>query len=78
MDDWGPDDPWIGPLKWFHCTYLSSVGLGFEDGSEIGTLMLNESFPPPLFLFEGMLFLNGMYYGDWELQTITTEIGKDN
>lgn len=36
MDNWGPDGPWIGPLKWFHCTYLSDIGIGFAGGRRVG------------------------------------------
>ena len=36
MDDWGPDGPWIGPLNYFHCTYLSDIGIGFAGGRRIG------------------------------------------
>ena len=69
MDDWGLDGPWIGPLRWFHCTYLSSVGIGFEDGGELGAMSPGEEVPSPMFFFEGLLYFSGMYYGDWELQT---------
>ena len=36
LDDWGPDGPWIGPLQWFHCTYLSDIGIRFAGGGRIG------------------------------------------
>ncbi len=70
MDNWGPDGPWIGPLKWFHCAYLSSIGIGFEDGGEIAPMTNGGDLPSPMFFFEGLLYFKGMYYGDWELQSI--------
>ena len=70
MNDWGPDGPWIGPLKWFHCTYLSSIGVCFADGSEIAPMMPGGDLPSPMFLSDGLLYFKGMYYGDWELQTL--------
>lgn len=78
MDDWGSDGPWIGPLKWFHCTYLSSLGIGFEDGSEVAPMLQGGDLPSPMFLSSGLLYFDGMYYGDWELQSFTSESGKDN
>ena len=72
MDDWGADGPWIGPLKWFHCTYLSSVGIGFENGGELSSMCSGSQVPSPMFLVEGLLYFAGMYYGDWELQLCGT------
>ena len=70
MADWGADGPWIGPLKWFHCTYLSSIGIGFEDGGEITSMSSGGDLPSPMFLSKGLLYFKGVYYGDWELQTL--------
>ena len=70
MGDWGADGPWIGPLKWFHCTYLSSIGIGFDDGGEIASMSSGGDLPSPMFLSEGLLYFKGVYYGDWELQTL--------
>jgi len=53
MDDWGTDGPFIGPLNWCHFTYNSTINLGFSDGFGF---------------YEDMLFFDGVYYGDWELQ----------
>lgn len=71
MNDWGADGPWIGPLKWFHCTYLSSIGIGFEDGGEIAPMTAGDDLPSPMFFSGGLLYFKGMYYGDWELQTLS-------
>lgn len=70
MNDWGADGPWIGPLKWFHCTYLSDIGLGFAGGEEITTLSYSMEIPLPIYFCQGMIYFDGMYYGDWELQNL--------
>lgn len=43
MDDWGPDGPWIGPLEWFHCTYMTFISLGFVDGYTVECMTQNET-----------------------------------
>jgi hypothetical protein len=68
MDDWGDDGPWIGPLEWFHCTYLTDIGMGFVGGEELSPMQLSDDFPSPMHLYEGLFYYDGMYYGDWELQ----------
>jgi len=68
MSDWGSNGPWIGPLKWFHCTYMVDIGLGFTGGEEVGPFGPNGNPPAPIFIENGLLYFDGMYYGDWELQ----------
>lgn len=68
LDDWGDDGPWIGPLKWFHCTYLSTFCLGFASGEEYLSVA-DKKIPAPIYFYDGMIYYRGMYYGDWEIQT---------
>ena len=70
MNDWGADGPWIGPLKWFHCTYLSDIGLGFAGGEELTALSHSIDVPLPIYFCQGMIYFDGMYFGDWELQNL--------
>ena len=70
MDDWGADGPWIGPLKWFHCTYLSDIGIGFDGGEELVSQSYNVEIPSPIYLYQEMIYCDGMYYGSWELQNL--------
>ena len=70
LDDWGPDGPWIGPLKWFHCTYLSDIGIGFAGGEELTSQSYSVEIPSPIYLYQEMIYYDGMYYGSWELQSI--------
>ncbi len=73
LDDWGPDGPWIGPLNWFHCTYLSDIGIGFVGGEELTSLSYSIEVPSPIYLCQEMIYHDGMYYGDWELQNIQSQ-----
>jgi hypothetical protein len=70
LDDWGCDGPWIGPLKWFHCTYLSTFGLGFAEGEEYLSTFSSTKIPGPIYFFKEMIYYDGIYYGDWEIQTV--------
>lgn len=70
MNDWGPDGPWIGPLKWFHCAYLSDICIGFAGGEELTAMSHSIDIPSPMYLCQGMIYYDGMYYGDWELQNL--------
>ena len=70
LDDWGDDGPWIGPLIWFHCTYLTNIGIGFVGGDELNSQYYNIEIPTPMYLYQEMLYYDGMYYGIWELQSI--------
>jgi hypothetical protein len=71
LDDRGDDGPWVGPLRWFHCTYMATLGIGFEDGAEFmsssGTI---SELPSPMYVCDDMIYYDGVYYGDWELQLI--------
>lgn len=70
MDDWGEDGPWIGPLNWFHCTYLSDIGIGFAGGEELTSQSYNIEIPSPIYLYQEMIYYDGMYYGSWEFQNM--------
>ncbi|ODU49166.1 MAG: hypothetical protein ABS92_06605 [Thiobacillus sp. SCN 63-374] len=67
LDNWGEDGPWIGPLKWFHCTYFHDFGIGFENGEELTDLASRFDAVPPMLFEHDMIYLDGMYYGCWEL-----------
>lgn len=70
MDDWGSDGPWIGPLQFFNCTYLTDIGIGFKNGSQLTTTNASIDYPAPIYLRNGLLYYDGIYYGDWELQYV--------
>lgn len=73
LDNWGPDGPWVGPLKWFYCTHDEIYGIGFADGKEITDLSSRFDVLPPILFEHQMIYLNGMYYGDWELVQLDNE-----
>lgn len=55
LDDWGFDGGFIGPIDWYHTTYVGMVRIGTPetpDGFELD-------------LSTGMLEFDGYYYGDW-------------
>ena len=68
LNNWGEDGPWIGPLEWFHCTYLSDIGIGFVGGDELSPMQFDDDYPSPMHLYKSFIYYDGMYYGDWELQ----------
>lgn len=70
MEDGGSNGPWIGPLKWFHCTYLTDIGIGFAGGEELDSQGYNIDIPSPIYLYQEMIYYDGMYYGSWELQNM--------
>lgn len=70
MNDWGPDGPWIGPLRWFHCSYLNWISMGFVDGQEFVSSCSADNLPAPIYFLAEMIYFDGMYYGDWELQQL--------
>jgi len=57
LDDWGFDGGFIGPIDWYHTTYVGMVRVGTPetpDGFELD-------------LSTGMLEFDGNYYGDWSV-----------
>jgi hypothetical protein len=67
LNDWGEDGPVLGPLKWVHTTYATTLHIcneGELDGGVIDT-------------YEGMVYYNGMYYGDWSVFITDNPTGWD-
>lgn len=66
MDDWGTNGPCFGPLAWCHITYMSTINLcALGDAQSEGTGPMTGK--DPLHIHGGLLYYNGVYYGDWEL-----------
>jgi len=76
LSDWGCDGPWIGPLEWFHCTYLTDIDIGFTSGQQLTVAGDSLDYPAAIFLRNGLLYYDGIYYGDWEL--ISVEAKKNS
>jgi hypothetical protein len=64
LEGWGSEGPVLGPLTYAHLTYLSSICLQFGDGEEY--LCLSPDDPLHLAV-EGLLYGDGVYYGDFTL-----------
>lgn len=56
MDDWGSDGPVFGPYQFVHTTYAYHIKLGRKDDN-----------CDELFIYEDMLYYDGVYYGDWSV-----------
>jgi hypothetical protein len=54
MDDWGSDGPIFGPYEYEHTTYAWDIKLGKPGGN-----------CDELYVHEGMVYYDGVYYGDW-------------
>lgn len=57
LDDWGFDGGYVGPLTWFHTTYLYHIRVGVGD-------QFDELEIPVVM---DMISVNGKFYGDWEV-----------
>lgn len=64
MEEWGSNGSNIGPLSWCHITYLSSINIGFLNGSDTAPMLHKKD---GMCFIDDMLYFNGIYYGDWEL-----------
>jgi hypothetical protein len=62
LDDWGSAGPIFGPLAYVHTTYQNHIK--FEQNGDWKELWLQE----------GMIFYDGIWYGDW---TVFPLDGKD-
>lgn len=62
--EWGYNGPLIGPLKYVHTTYASTVRIEFEDiehARQYGFEEVDQMFD----LHEDLFVFQGKYYGDW-------------
>lgn len=62
LDDWGEEGPVFGPLNWVHTTYRYHIKLGVPGHEGMAEL----------FLFDDMIYYNGVYYGDWSIFSTDT------
>lgn len=73
LNDWGSTGLYIGPLRWVHITYNSSINIcAANDYSQSGTGPMFAKYSP-LYFCNAMLHYNGVYYGDWELEFFSGE-----
>ena len=69
LDDWGEQGPVFGPLSFVHTTYGSVIHLG-EPTAPFDTI-------GDLYIVEGLVYYNGMYYGDWSVSNDPTDLQRD-
>jgi len=72
MDDWGYNGPAIGPLRWCHTTYTSTIRIEFETHAD-ALLYFGEGFDGEVPLHDDMLMYDGNYYGDWTVYYVSSE-----
>lgn len=70
LSDWGVDGPYVGPLAWFHSTYITDMRMVFTDSDEIIDLCSSSEIPLPIYIDKDKLYYDGIYYGDWEIQQV--------
>lgn len=57
MDDWGEQGPIFGPFDYVHTIYAQRIVAGpFGDDATL-----------ELFVVDGLVYYDGMYYGDWSI-----------
>jgi len=61
MDDWGKAGPVLGPFPFVHTTYASDIKLGDANGT-----------PCELNILDGLVYYDGMWYGDWSAFSMST------
>lgn len=69
LENWGFGGPVIGPLVWFHTTYLHTLRILFvdaEDAEKFG-LPNNHGDCHHLAIHDDMIEFSGNYYGDWSV-----------
>jgi hypothetical protein len=67
LDDWGSEGPILGPFNYVHTTYGEEVKVGNDAKGRDGVLSHHN----------GLLYYDGMYYGDWSVfcpETLTPEM----
>lgn len=72
LSNWGLEGPYIGPLAWFHGTYLSDMRMAFTDSNEIIDLSPLSGITSAIYFDNDKLYYDGIYYGDWEIQQLIT------
>lgn len=70
LSNWGVDGPYIGPLSWFHGTYLTDMRMALAGSDEIIDLSFSSEIPSPIYFAQDKLYYDGIYYADWEVQQI--------
>jgi len=74
--EWGQNGPAIGPLKFVHTTYSSTIKFEFEDAADAGKYGLDSNNLIMVtgkdhknkngeFIEEGCIRFEGLNYGDW-------------
>ncbi len=67
MSDWGFAGPVLGPLRYFHTTYLHDIKIGFVRLGDACRMLGSTDTEVCLEVVDDMISLDGAYYGDWSV-----------
>ena len=73
LDNWGFDGPTIGPLRWYHTTYLSDIKIEFEAAADALPYFGEAEVQFELPVNGDLLSYGGMYYGDWTVYYVAPD-----
>ena len=73
MHGWGFDGPTIGPLRYFHTTYASSVHVEFVSPTDAQLFTGKHDMLMDLEVNGDLLCFDGKLYGDWTVYMVTPE-----
>lgn len=74
LSDWGTDGPYIGPLEYVHCTYLTELGLGFKSAVD-HERYFSDGIPgdcrtAEIRFKDDLAVYAGVFYGDWSVSVV--------
>ena len=64
---WGADGPDIGPLKWVHGAYMSTINIEFIDRETAASYGIMDDVDCFLDIEDGCIVWDGIQYGDFEV-----------
>lgn len=73
MDGWGFNGPLIGPLRWYHTTYLHDIKIEFESDVDAALYFDHAYASAELGTHGDLLILDDKYYGDWTVFYVPLE-----
>lgn len=67
MSDWGFAGPVLGPLRYYHTTYLHDIKIGFKSLSDAHRMVGSPDTDVCLTVVDDMISFDDAYYGDWSV-----------
>ena len=60
----------LARLSGFTVYIYRTLVSGLQGGEELASQSYNVEIPSPIYLYQEIIYCDGMYYGSWELQSI--------